>query len=50
MSIEEVKRLFEAAANLKHRVFLKTVYSAGLRVSEVIKTQNPNILKAMHPE
>jgi len=31
LSIEEVKRLFECAANLKHRVLLKTLYSAGLR-------------------
>jgi integrase/recombinase XerD len=29
--------LFECAANLKHRVLLKTVYSAGLRISEVVK-------------
>jgi integrase len=39
LSIEEVKRLFAAAANLKHRVLLKTVYSAGLRVSEVVRLQ-----------
>ena len=37
LSTEEVKRLFECAANLKHRVLLKTVYSAGLRISEVVK-------------
>lgn len=43
MSVEEVKRLFEAAVNLKHRVFLKTVYSAGLRVSEVIKLKPKHI-------
>lgn len=36
-SVEEVKRLFDAAANLKHLVLLKTVYSAGLRVSEVVR-------------
>ena len=44
LSVEEVKRLFEAAANLKHRVLLKTVYSAGLRISEVVK------LKPIHIE
>ena len=38
-SIEEVKRLFASAANLKHRVLLKTIYSAGLRVSEVVRLQ-----------
>jgi len=44
LSIEEVKRLFECAANLKHRVLLKTVYSAGLRISEAVK------LKPIHIE
>ena len=39
LSIEEVKRLFVSAANLKHRVLLKTIYSAGLRVSEVVRLQ-----------
>jgi len=39
LSIEEVKRLFASAANLKHRVLLKTIYSAGLRVSEVVRLQ-----------
>lgn len=38
-SMEEVQRLFEAASNLKQRVLLKTVYSAGLRVSEVVRLQ-----------
>ncbi len=36
LSVEDVKKLFESAANLKHRVFLKMVYSAGLRVGEAI--------------
>ena len=44
LSVEEVKRLFEAAVNLKHRVLLKTVYSAGLRIGEVVK------LKPIHIE
>lgn len=44
LSVEEVKRLFEAAPNLKHRVLLKTVYSAGLRIGEAVK------LKPIHIE
>ena len=35
-SIEEVKRLLAAAANLKHLVLLETAYSAGLRINELI--------------
>ena len=44
LSTEEVARLLEAASNLKHRVLLMAVYSAGLRVSEVVR------LKAIHIE
>jgi site-specific recombinase XerD len=36
-SIEEVTRLLSCADNLKHRVLLKTIYSAGLRVSEAVR-------------
>ncbi len=43
LSVEEVKRLFEAAVNLKHRVLLKTVYSAGLRIGEVVKLKPRHI-------
>lgn len=32
---QEVHRILEATPNLKHRAMLSTVYSAGLRVSEV---------------
>ena len=35
-SQEEVGRLFKAVTNLKHRSILMTIYSAGLRVSEVV--------------
>jgi len=35
LSMEEVSRLFEATENLKHRCILKTIYSGGLRLSEV---------------
>ena len=44
LSVEEVKQLLESAANLKHQVLLKTVYSAGLRAGEVLK------LKPIHIE
>jgi integrase/recombinase XerD len=37
LSREEVSRLIQAAANLKHRVLLMTTYGAGLRVSEVVR-------------
>ncbi|MFC1523193.1 tyrosine-type recombinase/integrase [Thermodesulfobacteriota bacterium] len=43
-SMEEVTRLLSCVDNLKHRVLLKTMYSAGLRVGEVIR------LKAHHIE
>ena len=35
LSVEEVVRLFNAVANIKHRSILKTIYSGGLRLSEV---------------
>ena len=43
LSIEEVKRLFAAVTNLKHRVLLKTAYSGGLRVSELISLKPHHI-------
>jgi site-specific recombinase XerD len=36
LSVEEVKRLLASANNFKHQVLLSTIYSAGLRVSEVV--------------
>ena len=42
-SMEEVKRLLDAVANFKHRVLLKTIYSAGLRVSEAVRLQPHHI-------
>jgi integrase/recombinase XerD len=36
LSREEIRRLFEATMNLKHRALLMATYSAGLRVSEVV--------------
>lgn len=43
ISEEEAKRLFDATDNLKHKVILKTVYSAGLRLSEVIRLKPEHI-------
>jgi integrase/recombinase XerD len=39
----ELKRLFEAAKNLKHKAILFVAYSAGLRVSEVINLRLQDI-------
>lgn len=44
LSMEEVSRLLSCTKNLKHRVMLKTIYSAGLRVSEAVH------LKPVHIE
>ncbi len=38
LSRRELKELFSATCNLKHRVIFKTIYSAGLRISEASNT------------
>jgi len=43
LSEEEIKRLFDVTKNIKHRVLLKTAYSAGLRLSEVIRLRPEHI-------
>jgi len=42
-SKEEVKRLLASANNFKHQVLLKTAYSAGLRVSELVRLKPDHI-------
>jgi integrase/recombinase XerD len=42
-SQQEVKRLLAAADNLKHKLLLQTVYSAGLRVSELVRLKPHHI-------
>jgi site-specific recombinase XerD len=46
LSMEETKKVIEALDNLKHRVLLKTTYSGGLRVSEVIRLKPADIISA----
>ena len=43
LSVEEIGRLFRAVDNLKHRCILKTIYSAGLRLSEVTHLRTSDI-------
>ncbi len=43
LSLEEVRRLFEALGNEKHKIMLMLVYSAGLRVGEVVKLKPEDI-------
>lgn len=40
---DEVKRLLKVVSNIKHRAILATVYSAGLRVSEVVNLKSTDI-------
>ncbi|MCP3942766.1 MAG: tyrosine-type recombinase/integrase [Desulfobacteraceae bacterium] len=43
LSKDEVRKLIFSCTNLKHRTLLLTVYSAGLRVSEVVKLEPSHI-------
>ena len=43
LSMEEIARLLSCAKNFKHEVLLKTIYSAGLRVSEAIRLKPEHI-------
>ncbi len=43
-SREEVKRIIEAISNLKHKAMIFLIYSAGLRVSELINMHVEDIL------
>lgn len=43
LSREEVTRLIKAARNRKHRVLMMTAYSAGLRVSELVRLKPQHI-------
>jgi len=43
LSEDEVKRLFNAVENCKHRTLLMLIYSAGLRLNELIKLRVDDI-------
>ena len=43
LSRSQVMQIIEAAPNLKHRVLLMTIYSAGLRVSEAVSLKPEHI-------
>ena len=43
LSLEEVKVILEGLGNLKHRMMLMIVYSAGLRVGEMVKLKPADI-------
>jgi site-specific recombinase XerD len=47
LSREEVYQLLNTPASLKHRALLTTVYSAGLRVSEVVRLR-PEHIESSH--
>jgi len=43
LSQEEVSRILSSITNIKHRLILMLIYSAGLRVSEVVKLKPGDI-------
>lgn len=43
LSVAEIQKLFNACTNIKHKAILSLLYSAGLRVSEVINLKITNI-------
>jgi site-specific recombinase XerD len=43
LSKEETKRLLDATANIKHKALLTTIYSAGLRLNEVLNLKLKDI-------
>lgn len=47
-SKEEVKRILEVTTNIKHKAMLMTIYSCGLRVSELVQLKIGDVRSADH--
>src|SRR5690606_25623450 len=43
---DEIKRIFDATDNLKHKAMLMTIYSCGLRLSELLNLKITDIRSA----
>ncbi|WP_420577991.1 site-specific tyrosine recombinase/integron integrase [Ekhidna sp.] len=43
LSVEEVARILKASGNLKHKAILTTLYSAGLRIGELLSLKTADI-------
>ena len=48
LSEEEVLKVISATANLKHKAILVTIYSCGLRLSELLNLKIPDIQSDRH--
>ncbi len=44
-SQQEIKRIIEVTENIKHKAILLTIYSAGLRISEVLNLKPSDIMR-----
>ncbi len=43
LNIDEVLKILDSVSNIKHKAMLMLVYSAGLRVSEIVKLKPEDI-------
>jgi site-specific recombinase XerD len=43
LSVDEVRRLLQAASSLQHRTAMETMYGSGLRISETMRLKIPDV-------
>jgi len=43
LTLDEVKKMFDATNNIKHKLILKILYGCGLRVSEVVNLKKEDV-------